>query len=632
MHSLSPDATDPATASEGDVYFNTAENVYKVYRAGSWLEDDSAALALGLASSIGLSFIGQVDSAESLRITPAAPGDRISLASYFTGLGCGGGEFIYTADTVAADDGGTIFRVNENYVWKRKVIGAIDATWFGVTGDGVDRGTYVNAALNYIIAKGGELVFPNGTVNFGTLRYANSDMNGPSFILTGYGTNVIWENVDPIPIDITTTNYTSETTLIQLGTDPSGYGRGDYFPSFIIEGFTFDYANQSNKGGNTYATMGAGPHPTPYSCGTTMLDIWGSYHPIVRNCTFQNCWGNALRFRNCNSPYVGNVSSKDVAANEILDRLNGSESSDSFGSGCFLWGCYNGCVENSQFINTKVYLCDPALQSSNGTVYNGTLCGYIGCYCEYPLGVDDVAKVPPGVTSITDASGAALPFADDTQHGTFKNVTVSGYVLGIKGENSTNISVTDCKAYNCYLPLLNASSMYVQGGVYDKTECSYLTNPQNGYQFQAAVICNGSFSGDYPTSQFTVDGASVYCRSSRAFVNSKGHNRIINCDITISDAGTVHDQLTENTIYVTEFSGNHIQFLPSTIELTSQVRVTNTNTFKMHHNTFINENASAIITIGTGDSSGSLWTINDNTFNGSFKILFNGAVNNCIFS
>ncbi|WP_213989846.1 hypothetical protein [Sodalis sp. dw_96] len=632
VHILAPAATDPATANEGDQYFNTTDNIYKVYRSGAWIADDSADLALKLSSSTGLSLIGQVDSVATLRITTSVLGTRVSLASYFTGLQCGGGELIYTANTTSADDGGTIFRVNDNYIWKRALTGDIDARWFGVTGDGIDRGNYVKASFDYIITHGGSLIFPSGTVNFGTMRYANNNMNGPSFRIFGYGTTVIWENVDPIPVDITTTNYTSETTLIQFGTDPSSYGRGNLFPSFIVEGFTFDYTKQANKGGNTYATMGVGPHPTPYSCGTTMLDTWGSYHPIVRNCIFKNCWGNALRFRNCNSPYVNNVSSIDVAANEILNRLNGGMSSDSFGSGCFMWGCYNSCVENSQFINTKVYICDPSIVSpETGVVINGTLVGYIGCYCEYPIGVSSNATVPPGVTSVTDDSGVLLTDADKTQYGTFINVTVSGYVLGIKSENTTNLSVLNCQAYNCYLPLVNASSMHVQGGIFDKTECSYKINPQGGYYFQDSVIANGSFSGNYPNSYFVMDGATVICRHAKAFVNSKGFNRITHCDITIYDQGHLCDQLTTNTIYLTEFNGNRIIFAADSVNTTGLMRITNTDTFRLTSNTFINLTANSI-QLGTADSGGDLWTIEDNQFDGTFLVNFNSAVKHGVFN
>ncbi|TCL07151.1 hypothetical protein [Sodalis ligni] len=632
VHNLAPSATDPATAIEGDEFFSTTDNVYKIYRSGAWVVNDSAALALNLASTTGLSFIGQVDSVATLRVTISTSGTRISLASYFPGLECGGGELIYTADATSDDDGGTIFRVNDDYIWRRAVKSAINATWFGVTGDGVDRGIYVKAAFDYIIKNGGTLIFPEGTVNLGTMRYVTTAMNGPSFTITGYGCKIIWENVDPIPIDITTTNYSSETALLFFGADPTGYGRGDYFPSLIIEGFTFDYSNQANKGGNTYATMGVGPHPTPYSCGTTMLDIWGSSYPIVRNCTFQNCWGNALRFRNCNGPYVDNVLVKDVAANELINRLTNTLKSDSFGSGCFMWGCANGKVQNSQFINTKVYICDPSIVSpETGAVINGTLVGYIGCYAEYPMGVSNNSKVPPGITTVTDPSGVLLKDADTTQYVTFENVSVSGYVLGIKSENTTSVKVLNCISTNCYLPLINASNMFVQGGIFDKAECSYKINPQGGYYFQDSTVANGSFSGNYPNSIFIMDGATITCRHAHAIVNSKGHNRITNCRFNLFDQATLCDQLTTNTIYLTEFVGNTITFNADMVNTTGHIRITNTDVLRMTNNTFINLGTTAM-QLGTNDSGGNLWNVDNNQYSGPFTINFNGQIKSITFN
>ncbi|WP_413729718.1 hypothetical protein [Sodalis sp. RH22] len=60
-HIVAPSSTDPGTANEGDQYFNTTDKVYKVYRSGAWVADDSAALALKLASGTGPAYLGYLN-------------------------------------------------------------------------------------------------------------------------------------------------------------------------------------------------------------------------------------------------------------------------------------------------------------------------------------------------------------------------------------------------------------------------------------------------------------------------------------------------------------------------------------------------------------------------------------------
>ncbi|WP_413729721.1 hypothetical protein [Sodalis sp. RH22] len=57
VHILAPSAVDPEAANEGDQYFNTTGNLNKIYRAGAWVINDSADLALELASENGSSLV-----------------------------------------------------------------------------------------------------------------------------------------------------------------------------------------------------------------------------------------------------------------------------------------------------------------------------------------------------------------------------------------------------------------------------------------------------------------------------------------------------------------------------------------------------------------------------------------------
>ncbi len=345
---LAPAATDPLTGSEGQRYQNTTTNVYRTYRSGAWVNDDAHLLGNNLASSSGIQNIGQVIGVANLRNTMGAVGQRISLASYYTtgwaGISypVGGGELRCVQSSTLVDDSGTVFLINgmTNLFWVRDVSGEIDAQWFGVTGDGSDCGVAVKASFDYAVKYGGTINYPKGgTVNLGQMRYSNTMMNGPAFRLIGNATTFMFDDVPPPSTLTAGQDWTNEPTLISFGADPTDYGQGMHFARIDIEGISFDYSRQVNKGGNTFATMGAGAHPTPYSKGTTMLAIWGSDRPVIKNCRFSNCWGNGLQLRHCFSPVVDSVEFYDVSANEIWSRTGNSESRDSDGSALFLWGC-----------------------------------------------------------------------------------------------------------------------------------------------------------------------------------------------------------------------------------------------------------------------------------------------------
>ncbi|HHT8590230.1 TPA: phage tailspike protein [Escherichia coli] len=72
----------------------------------------------------GFKLIGQVDSFDELRtIVPEVGGQRILLASYYSGGRTGGGEFIARStvgmSNIPSDDGGVIATVNSSWYWER---------------------------------------------------------------------------------------------------------------------------------------------------------------------------------------------------------------------------------------------------------------------------------------------------------------------------------------------------------------------------------------------------------------------------------------------------------------------------------------------------------------------------------
>lgn len=563
-----------------------------------------------------------------LRQSIGSAGDVILLAGYVGGNNTGGGMLTWLDDTSTLDDGGVFYRVNSNGGWKRNVAQGIMADWFGVTGDGVDCGEAVLTAINYVVSNGGILQFPQGEVNIGTTRIEITTMNGPSFIIRGQGhgsTHITWDNVDPIAMDINTGNYTSETALLKFGADPTGYGRGDRFASITIEDLSFSYTRQANKGGNTYETMGVGPHPTPYSCGTTMLDIWGSYHPIVRNCRFEDCWGNAIRFRKCNTPIVQNCMILDVSANEILGRQNSSEALDSFGSGIFLWACWGGVVSDTTIWNTKVYVCDESLIAANGQVYNGTLVGYIGCFTEYgPIVGDSYISVPPSVTYFTDEEGNKTDYSINIQFSTFTRVTVYGYVIGFKSESASIVALNDCTGLNCYMPVLNAAQMYINGGYFDMLGAYKIKSPQNGYETQRAVVCNPALSGYSPTNKFECRNATIVAYSYRATMHCKGEHYMESCKIYLYKSAALSDNLTTNTVYLLSFNNNQI-FIDSNRTTGQLIRNSACEHIVFNGNRVYNT-SSVVAMLGTSDGISS-WDVADNHFYGVCALNLSNAYN-----
>lgn len=135
-----------------------------------------------------------VDSYTALKALPVqVEGQRVRLASYASGTGLGGGEFIGHAGT-KADDGGTIAS-GTNYYWQRVVNGPLTVQMFGAIGDGVNDDSYsFQKALLAANAKGGGSVYActppvNYRLTFPVFFFYNTELYGD-----GQMTKIIYEN------------------------------------------------------------------------------------------------------------------------------------------------------------------------------------------------------------------------------------------------------------------------------------------------------------------------------------------------------------------------------------------------------------------------------------------------------
>lgn len=94
---------------------------------GAWLSVGDAALRAALNSEVGYSSLGEFNSIDELRsyssYASLASGSRVSVKSYYSGLGYGGGFFRWNATSTDADDAGYTINPTGNSGpgrWKRE--------------------------------------------------------------------------------------------------------------------------------------------------------------------------------------------------------------------------------------------------------------------------------------------------------------------------------------------------------------------------------------------------------------------------------------------------------------------------------------------------------------------------------
>jgi len=106
-----------------------------------------------LAAPDSLNLLGQVQSFDELRkLKPSANGVRVSLRGWNSGTRYGGGEFVATVGSKAADDGGVVASSGQNWYWSRvcEDLNKLDVTHFGALPDGkTDTLTAFTAMYNW---------------------------------------------------------------------------------------------------------------------------------------------------------------------------------------------------------------------------------------------------------------------------------------------------------------------------------------------------------------------------------------------------------------------------------------------------------------------------------------------------
>ncbi|MBW5825388.1 hypothetical protein H0I68_09975 [Yersinia kristensenii] len=154
--------------------------------AGKWLSIGDAVLRSDLKSKIGYSAIGEFASINDLRSYSALSagfigGERVSVKSYYTGLGYGGGFFRWNSVSTDADNGGYTINPTGNTGagrWKREIVAAYSARTvspleFGakLNDSTFDSSVAINAAISYLNPyldasydshQGGDVTIPAG--------------------------------------------------------------------------------------------------------------------------------------------------------------------------------------------------------------------------------------------------------------------------------------------------------------------------------------------------------------------------------------------------------------------------------------------------------------------------------------
>lgn len=115
---------------------------------GAWVSVGDASLRGNLRSEDGLSFIGETNY-EGVR-NYTGSNSKIGVYGISNVFDGGNGVFILDpSDSASEDNNATILVDSLDRRWKRQLNGIVNAKWFGVTYDGVDREKEINALFEY---------------------------------------------------------------------------------------------------------------------------------------------------------------------------------------------------------------------------------------------------------------------------------------------------------------------------------------------------------------------------------------------------------------------------------------------------------------------------------------------------
>jgi len=572
----------------------------------------------------GLKYIGQALSVEDLKkVIPQLPGQRISLASWhrqgWGGLShpVGGGILYSVHNKELKEDGGTIFRVNDEWCWVRDISEKIDAQWFGVTGDGIAREDNISSAIDYITNNGGVLSFPKGKINFGLLRKRIEYFEGiKRFTICGqgYATVFTFENIEP-PERHSNKNWVSEAPLLLL----KGKGTEQFIDSPVIENLTIDYSLQRNGGGTNLNNLEE-CHPSPHSTGT--IGIYAIYclNPVFRNLRISHIYGSGIYCKKSFNPQSHNIYFYNVSANQIIDRTNRMDR-DSSGGAIFYWSCFGGKIADCVAWNTRKYTVDYK-SPDNGQQLKDTLCGYIGFWSEFSVSRTDRPDAAPPMINWLNVKKKDL---DRVSRGVeISNSIVYGYVIGIKGEAAVDISIINNKVLNCYLPITCSGVRgVIQRNFTDMLGCEDVKCPQGGLEQKRSHLGGMTFT---PKSTFNqsleISHNYVRTRNYPAFTTSRINLKFIYNYVNIYGYAPIFKTVSQGDFYGLEVIGNNF-VIEEGAEMSDSVLSSN-ETSIFHSNTFDvkTDNAPKLIFLPT-KSGWSHISFEGNYFNGPVILQFN---------
>lgn len=574
----------------------------------------------------GVKKTGRALSVIDLKSTiPDFPGQNISLDSWHdqnltdSHYPVGGGVLYSVFDDELEDDGGTVFRVNSEWCWVRNVSEIIDAQWFGVTGDGIDRSESISSAIDYITKNGGTLSFPNGKINFGKLRKRIEYYEGiKEFTIQGQGYSTIFtfDNIDP-PERPSEKNWVSEAPLILI----KGKGTEQYIDSPIIENLTIDYSSQRNGGGTNLETLEE-CHPTPHSIGAIAIYAVYCLNPVFRNIKFNNIYGSGIYCRKSFNPVSSNLYFYNVSANQIIDRV-GKMDKDNSGGAIFYWSCYGGKIEGCIAWNKRKYTS--LIESpDNGQQIQNTLCGYIGFWSEFSLNrTDRDDNSPPMMDWLNNKESRN----DRVSRGTeIYNCTVYGYVIGIKGESAVDISIVNNKVLNCYLPILCSGVRgIVQRNFTDMLACEDVLCPQGGLEEKRSHLGGVTFAPKSVYNQ-NLEITSNYVRTKNypAFTTSRINLKFLYNYININGRAPIFKSVSKGDFHGLEITGN--TFIIESGSVPAQSNLYSNNTVTISKNSFESKSTKpVIINFSSVDNSESSVLFYENYIDGPVELIFKSS-------
>jgi len=552
----------------------------------SYLNKGSQLITLFLekmSKNDGFKYIGSCPDVKNLRQTaPEYAGQEILLKAYYGDkISSGGGFFFAIPNTGLNDDGGIIFKVDDKWCWKRIYSSEINAEWFGVRNDGIACEDNINNSIDYITRSGGTLFFPVGIINFGRLRKTVSFFPGiKNFVIRGQGAATVFsfENIDP-PARSSNKNWVFEKALLTF----NGISNSSFIGPFILENFTIDYSKQRNKGGTDLDSL-SDCHPTPHSAGTTAIFVSYCLNPVFKNIYFSNIYGNGIYCRRSLKPLAENNFFRDVSANQIVARNNRMDQ-DCAGGAIFYWSCYGGIIRDCTAWNTRKYTVD-FNSPDNGQSLKGTLCGYIGFWCEYDIGLKGKDNTePPWIDWLNIDKDRDN---DSVSRGMeISNCLVYGYVIGIKGETAVDISIINNIVLNCYLPILCSGVRgIVQRNFTDMLECEDIKCPQGGLEQKRSHLGGITFTKDF-NSNLSLEISHNYVRTSNypAVITSRLNLKFLYNYIDLHGKACFFASSGKGRLFGLEMIGNVFYFNKTANPVPSRLDFNSTALFE--NNTFI---------------------------------------------